>query len=291
MAGHNAVWVNAFTNRLVGGNPCLVVFDAGDLSEDQRLTITRASGLSECAFLQPTEAADFGARYYTAKAEIKFAGHPTIATVMALETAGLLAGRGQFTLEVGSGVIPIEIARGDGLPWITMTQARPIFGDRYDPAFVAAMMGLAPEDILGTPRVVSTGTPFCIARVRDHAALRRARIDPGPYQAAEEALGPHFEPFLVALGGVDGGDTFSRLLLPPPLPPEDAFTGSATGCMAAYLFSEGHVGARFVAEQGHWMGRPGRANAELVGDPADLKAVCLSGQGKVFLNAVIGNPD
>ncbi|MEL6218345.1 MAG: PhzF family phenazine biosynthesis protein [Pseudomonadota bacterium] len=288
MTGHRATWVNAFTDKAVGGNPCIVVFDAGDIPEAERLDFTRATGLTECAFLQPSDKADFGARYYTAKAEIKFAGHPTIATITALEAAGALQGRDHLTLEVGSGVIPIGISRGDGPPRITMTQARPVFGATHDPAFVAEMMGLTAADIVGTPQVVSTGTPFCIAEVRDHAALRRARIEPEPYLAAEEAFGPHFEPFLVALGGVDTGDTFSRLMLPPPLPPEDAFTGSATGCMSAYLFANRRIGSRFTAEQGHWMGRPSRANAEVVGTPDAIHSVRLSGQGIVLMDAVIG---
>ena len=40
----------------------------------------------------------------------------------------------------------------------------------------------------------------------------------------------------------------------------DAFTGTAKGGMACYLWSKGLIARpRFVAEQGHWMGRPDRA--------------------------------
>ncbi|HHB80331.1 MAG TPA: PhzF family phenazine biosynthesis protein, partial [Aliiroseovarius sp.] len=84
--------------------------------------------------------------------------------------------------------------------------------------------------------------------------------------------------------GVDGGDTFSRLLLPAPLPPEDPFTGAATGCMAGYLWHHGLIeSAEFIAEQGHWMGRPGRAQVEVLGPRAAPTGVRVGGQGRVLM--------
>ena len=70
---------------------------------------------------------------------------------------------------------------------------------------------------------------------------------------------------------------------PPPFPPEDPFTGSATGCMAAYLFSQGWIGRRFIAEQGHGLGRPGRAEVEVLGPPDDIEAVKVGGAGVVAM--------
>ena len=80
------------------------------------------------------------------------------------------------------------------------------------------------------------------------------------FQKAGEKIGV-VEPFWVTLqGATEIGDTFSRLLMAPPNPPEDPFTGSATGAMAAYLWRYAMIGDRnFIAEQGHWMGRPGQA--------------------------------
>ena len=58
------------------------------------------------------------------------------------------------------------------------------------------------------------------------------------------------EPFLVTLeGAAPGGDTFSRLLLAPPMPAEDPFTGAATGCMGAYLWHHGLIGQSFLASR------------------------------------------
>ena len=59
---------------------------------------------------------------------------------------------------------------------------------------------------------------------------------------------------------------------------EDPFTGSATGGMAAHLWHYGLIEEpTFVAEQGHWMNRPGQANVEVVGPRDDIETVKVGG--------------
>jgi trans-2,3-dihydro-3-hydroxyanthranilate isomerase len=293
-------WVDAFADRPFGGNGCVVVHDAADLSLEDRLALVRETSLSECAYVVPSDKADFGARYYLATREIPLAGHPTVATVASLIERGLVdlsSGRAAFTLEVGAGVLPIEVeTRPDAPPLIAMTQRRPDFGARQDPAEIAAIYGLDASDIAHPPRIVSTGTPYCVTLLRDREALRRARLDVDRLEAwrasvdvADAAL---MEPFLVTLGGETArGDVFSRLLLAPPLPAEDPFTGSATGCMAAYLWSEGLIGGpRFVAEQGHWLGRPGRAEVEALGPRDAIEGVRVAGTGFVLMSGELRLP-
>ena len=281
-------WVDAFTTRPFGGNACVVVHGAEELSLEQRLALVKETSLSECAYLVGSNVADFGARYYVAHQEILMAGHPTIATVTSLLDRGLVPlvdGRAEFTLEVGAGVLPITVA--DEV--ITMTQPAPVFGQTHDPAEIAALYGLSADDIIGVPQTVSTGTQFCIAVLRSKDALRRAKLDLNRLEAYHSARGlgadKAMEPFLVVREGeTEAGDTFSRLLLPPPMPPEDPFTGSATGCMAAYLWHHGLIESpRFVAEQGHWMGRPGSAQVEVLGPREAPSGVMVGGQGVVLM--------
>jgi len=48
--------------------------------------------------------------------------------------------------------------------------------------------------------------------------------------------------------------------------------------MAAYLWRYGLIEkAEFVAEQGHWMGRPGQARVEIIGERDDIKTVRVGG--------------
>ncbi len=57
-------------------------------------------------------------------------------------------------------------------------------------------------------------------------------------------------------------------------------TGSATGGMGAYLFHHGLLTEHdFVAEQGHWMGRPGRVEVHVEGTPQDVQWVSVAGHG------------
>lgn len=272
-------WVDAFSARPFGGNGCAVVHGGAALDAATAMDFVRETSLVECTFTGPSDVADLRVRYFLASREIPFAGHPTLATVAALQARGLIDG-GQIVLETGAGLVPVRLTP-DG---IEMTQVAPVFGARLDPALVAAAVGLTPDDIAAPPQLVSTGLPFVITLLRDKAALRRATVQVDGLAALCASLGysgnDMMEPFLVTLGGETAeGDTFSRLLLAPPSPPEDPFTGSATGAMAAYLWHHGLIAAdSFIAEQGHWMGRPGQARVTRVGAPEAITGVRVSGQ-------------
>lgn len=282
-------WVDAFSARPFGGNGCAVIYDAAELDDETCMAVVRETSLVECTFLGPSERADVRVRYFLANTEIPFAGHPTLATVASMADRGRVAG-GRVVLETGAGLVPVELgADDDGGRLITMTQARPVFGPAVPAEIVAPVVALKPEDIVHPPRIVSTGLPFCVTVLKDHETLRRARLDAEALEDFRAASGVGdarvMEPFLVTLQGVsDDAATFSRLLLPPPLPPEDPFTGSATGAMAAYLWAEGLLERPvFVAEQGHWMGRPGRAQVEVMGPSDAIEGVRVGGRGYVLM--------
>jgi PhzF family phenazine biosynthesis protein len=286
------LWVDAFTETRFGGNPCAVVFDGDGVSVADRIAFTAETRLSETAFVVASDKADFGARYYLARGEILMAGHPTIATVAALIDRGLVdlsGGAAAFTLEVGAGVLPIAVTGREGRPpLIAMTQRTPVFGRRYDRGEIAALFGLTAADVAADPRTVSTGTAFCITPLVSHEALMRARLDvEALLRMREEA--DFFEPFLcVTEGFTPEGDTAARLMLTPPEPPEDPFTGSATGCMAAYFWAEGLIARPdFVAEQGHGMGRPGRAEVRVIGPRDAVSGVEVAGSAVVLMRGTV----
>jgi len=285
------MWVDAFTNSRFGGNPCSVVFDADEISEKQRLAYTKETRLSECAFVQKSDVADFGARFYLPSREIKMAGHPTIATVTALIQSGMIQlekGNAEFTLEVGAGVIPITVSTNDdGTHKITMQQPKPVFGRSYQIRHMEIIGGLDADDIIAPPQTVSVGgTKFAITLLRNQDALRRVILDiPQLMNVSITGEIDYNEPYFCTMAGAtEMGQTFGRLLLPPPEPPEDPFTGSAVGCMAAYLWKKGYIQSpKFIAEQGHWMGRPGHAEVEVLGKPSDITGVLVSGTGVVVM--------
>ncbi len=291
MSWYDFDWVDAFSDRAFGGNGCAVVHGGSDLSDEVCMAYVRETSLVECTFTGPSDVADIRVRYFLASREIPFAGHPTIATVAAMRSRGLISGE-TLTLETGAGIVPIRLD-GDE---IEMTQVAPQFGAHVPAELVAAAIGLTERAIVCPPQFVSTGLPFCITVLRDHEALRAARLDERYLRKIGELAGysgaDMAEPFLVTLqGATSAGDTFSRLLLAPPSPPEDPFTGSATGAMAAYLWSEGLMDKdSFIAEQGHDMGRPGQARVTRVGPSNAMTGIKVAGRGYVLMRGQVGLP-
>ncbi len=290
MATYPFMQVDAFTDRPLAGNACAVVFDADPLDEDTMLALAREMNLSETAFVLRSSVADFRARYFTPAEEIPLAGHPTVATVFALWHTGRLrpsAERTCITLELPAGVIPVSLETHPDAPVrVTMTQRKPEFLATYAPARVMPLFGLRETDARDDApiRTVSTGTPQLMVPVRGPDALRRASLDIRAYDEFR-AGSDFFSPHLFCLqGATPEGRTFARHFGSPPDTLEDPFTGSATGGMAAHLWRYRLIDEpRFVAEQGHWMGRPGRAEVEVVGPPADIEAVRVGGSAVVVL--------
>ncbi len=114
MKAYPFLQIDAFTDHALGGNPCAVLMDTEDLDDDAMLAIARENNLSETAFVRESNLATAAARYFTPATEIPFAGHPTIATVMALFDMGravLNGGVTHITLELKTGILPIDVYR------------------------------------------------------------------------------------------------------------------------------------------------------------------------------------
>lgn len=71
--------IDAFTNRVFGGNPAAVCPLNGWISDSMMQAIATENNLSETAFFVP-KGEDFEIRWFTPVAEIDLAGHPTLAT-------------------------------------------------------------------------------------------------------------------------------------------------------------------------------------------------------------------
>lgn len=290
--GFDFDWVDAFADVPFGGNGCAVVHGGAVLSDATCMAYVRETSLVECTFTGPSDVADFKVKYYLASREIPFAGHPTIATVAALLHRQII-GEGALTLETGAGIVAVDVA--DGL--ITMTQVAPEFGAQVPADVVARVGGIAPDAIIAPPQVVSTGLPFCITVLRDRATLDALRFDDAGFAQYCRHLGLSsddlMEPYWITLeGATAAGDTYARLLLAPPSPPEDPFTGSATGAAASYLWAQGLIEhPTFVAQQGHGMGRPGQAQVEVLGPRDAISGVKVAGRGVVVMSGQVYLPE
>jgi trans-2,3-dihydro-3-hydroxyanthranilate isomerase len=274
-----------------------VVLDAGGLSRELMQRIAREMNQSETAFVLGGSGTRFDVRYYTPGEEIPLAGHPTIATTAALAEAGRLVPTGprtEVTFALRDGPISIGYEkRPAGLPRVVMTQRRPEFLQTLDRAAVAPVVGLKASDLLtdAPVQVMSTGTPQLMIPVATADALRRARLDVPAYvalRAREKFFSVHL---FVLEGATPRGRTFARHFGVPPDHTEDPVTGSATGGMGAYLFHHRLVREQdFLAEQGHWMGRPGAVEVHLEGTPDDVRSVSVAGPAVVVARGTLDVP-
>ena len=291
--------LDAFTETPLAGNPCAVVLDADELTDAQMQRLAREFNQSETAFVRRTATAkaDFAVRFFTPAEEIPLAGHPTIAAVAALLHTGRLQLSGPKTtlhLELLHGPIRVDVLAPTAeqpLPQIQMTQRPPVFGAHHEPAVVAPLFGLTPADIYpgAVIQTVSTGTPMLMMLVRDHAALRRAHVPDSAALARYRSTSDFFSPHLFCLGGTTpAGATFARQFGLPPDLAEDPVTGSATGSMAAYLWHYGYLETpEFLAEQGHWLGRPGAVAVRVNGPREAIQNVQISGTAVVVVEGTL----
>ena len=262
------VQVDVFTERVFGGNPLAVVFEAAGLSDAEMQAIAREMNCSETTFLLPPTRPDCEARVriFTPARELPFAGHPTIGTAWVLATEQLLPpNTHRFNLEEGIGSVEVTLEGEPARPsflWMRHGEAR--FGPELsDRAGFARALGLAESDLLaGAPICTgSTGNPFLYIPLRDREVVDRARLDV-PALLAVQGEGPNVGVFVFAPDPDPGaGRVYSRMFAPHTSGiPEDPATGSASGPLGAYLVERGLVTpadtVNIVSEQGTRMGRP-----------------------------------
>jgi trans-2,3-dihydro-3-hydroxyanthranilate isomerase len=291
---YRIVYVDAFTTEPFKGNPCAVLPDSWNLSPEEMQMIARETNLSETSFLLPSHEADFRVRYFAPWGEIPFAGHPTIATAFLLASEGKIAlheNRARVTFQFEIGVLPLEVFKDERGIKVVMTQQAPQFGTVVPWERVRSCFNLLEEEFLESlpPQVVSTGVPFLIVPLKNLEALRRTEMERGKLKNLLEELGISGA-FLFTLETINlGNDTHARLFNPYGIG-EDPFTGSASGALAAYVYSYLNPKKILRMEQGHFLGRPGIGEAELVLEGENIRAVKLSGYAVTTLEGEIKLP-
>src|SRR6185436_11989402 len=111
--------VDVFTRIPFLGNPVAVVLEAQDVSDADMQRIAAWTNLSETTFVLPpsSTAADYRLRIFTPRAELPFAGHPTIGSAHAVLEAGIVKPKaGRLRQECGAGILDLQVD-GDTL-WL-----------------------------------------------------------------------------------------------------------------------------------------------------------------------------
>ena len=167
--------VNVFAESRLGGNPLAVFEDGRDLDTATMQALALQFNLSETTFLLPPTAhgATARVRIFTPTFEMPFAGHPTLGTahvVRALQSTG-----DRIVLEMGAGNIPVD-AQGD--EWTLAANAPAWHAPGVSKADFAAMLGVAPADVLDGALWVDTGSKQLVIPLASVDAVTRCRPDP-----------------------------------------------------------------------------------------------------------------
>lgn len=284
--------LNVFTEKPEGGNPLAVITDTDGLDDETMQTLAAKIGLSETVFVfEPKGVAHLAAiRIFTPKAELPFAGHPTIGTAICLTKERLWRPREtEFdvlaVLEAKGGILRVAVKPGQGdaafaefdVPKVPEEQGEPAPVDR-----IAAALGLAPSDIgfeNFKPRIFSAGVPFSFIPLRGLEALERAQIVDEYWQ---EAFSPsNGDAFIYCRETFMRRAAFhARMFAPGFGIPEDPATGAAVAAFAGVIkhFDNPPDGLyNGIIEQGYEMGQPSQIHLEFEVANRAIRVVRIGG--------------
>ena len=254
--------VDAFTNRLFGGNPAAVVPLSEWLPDDLMCAIAAENNLSETAFFIPAgdSVADFHLRWFTPTVEVDLCGHGTLASAFVLFSE-LAWQSDMLRFTTASGLLSACL-RGDGM--ITLDfPARP--GHEMD-----LSEGL--ESAVGQTVVDFRRAVMNMAVLQDEPAVHAVKPDLD-YIRHLEGDG------LIITAAGDSCDCVSRYFAPNSGIDEDPATGSAHCTIAPYWaekLGKTSLTARQVSKRG------GDVYCEVVDDRVLLSGhACLYSKGQL----------
>ncbi|MCB1968978.1 MAG: PhzF family phenazine biosynthesis protein [Geminicoccaceae bacterium] len=220
---------DVFASERFGGNPLAILPDADGLDTVQMQDIAREFNLSETTFVTSSERG-FGprVRIFTPRAELPFAGHPTVGTAIALADLGRVDDR-RVVLEETAG--PVEVVL-DAAGMAEFRAPQPFrLGEQLTRADAMLALGLEAGAIVAAPCFAGVGLPFPIIEVSDLEVLASASFRG---MANGHPLRCEAFVFTRRTDGLDV-DLRARLFAPGFGVPEDPATGSAAGALAGLL--------------------------------------------------------
>ncbi|NND74941.1 MAG: PhzF family phenazine biosynthesis protein [Ilumatobacter sp.] len=270
--------VDVFASGPYSGNPLAVVHDADDLTTEQMAAITRWTNLSEASFLlAPTvRGADYRVRIFEPKAELPFAGHPTLGSCAAWLAAGGTPRDGDVVVqECGAGLVTIRRS-GQRLAFAAppMVRFEPV--DRIHLERVVRLLGLQSDDVVAA-QWIDNGPGWLGLLLADARSVLEVSVPTEPATDFDVGIvGPH-EPGAECAVEVraffNGSNGTIR---------EDPVTGSLNASIAQWLVGNGTLTAPYVAAQGTALGRRGRVFIDQDGD-----SVWVGGETSLRISGMI----
>lgn len=261
--------VDVFTAVPYMGNPVAVVLDGDGLSDAEMQAFANWTNLSETTFVLPPSdpVADYRVRIFTPRAELPFAGHPTLGTAHAVLEAGLArASEGRLVQQCAVGLVDLAVGQA-GLSFRLPRYALTELTDPEATAWINA-------PIRGAAQAVDVGPVWLVAEVDGVAALENLAHD-------EVRLADYYVPRGMTgatLYAVEGERVVVRSFAPGDGIPEDPVCGSGNGAAAAFRLAAGQVrsGDSYVASQGRQVGRDGFVQVRFAGSDIHIGGQCVT---------------
>lgn len=250
---HKYVIVNAFSDRVLAGNPVAVFFDCDDLEAETMQCIAAEMRLSESTFIShPRCGGDALVRIFTPVNELGFAGHPLLGTALALS---LRLKKKTLNIETAKGVFPFTLECSNAqsehdIAYINMQQPSPIIQPYAQTEALIRALGLSNSTL--PVEQYDVGPRHVFVGVEDIATLQQLEPD-------QRALSRHKD--MAALCFCRHGDIWRlRMFSPAYGVVEDAATGSAAGPLALHLARHGWIeyGQLLEIWQGVEIGHPSK---------------------------------
>ena len=276
--------VDVFSSTPFGGNQLAVLPDAAGISTEGMQKIAREFNFGETTFVLSKNHASntHRVRIFTPRAELDFAGHPTIGTACALvmkqrvQTADPV----RLILEENIGPVMVDVAQRNGGYHGTLTLSGKIDAPASAPApaELAAVLSIESAEV-SQVFFAGVGVPFCFAQLNSNEAVDRAVLNRAAWAATfARAWSPHIYFFAGELR--DGGRLYARMWAPALGVEEDPATGSACAALVGAMASKPDFGGtayRLSIQQGVSMGRRSEIEAEARKSEGVVTSVSVGG--------------
>ncbi len=271
MRGRQFSQVDVFTAVPYKGNPVAVVLDGDGLSDAEMQTFANWTNLSETTFVLPPSnaAADYRVRIFTPKAELPFAGHPTLGTAHAVLEAGIAAPRqGKLVQQCAVGLVDLDVGEG------ALSFRLPRYAVNDAPGGQEATAWIGGAALNSAAKAVDVGPVWLIVELARIAELEQLQHDPARLTAYYEQFGLTG----ATLFAVDGNRVVVRSFAPGDGIPEDPVCGSGNGAVAAYRLWAGQIasGDQYRASQGRQLGRDGWIDIRIDGADIHVGGACVT---------------
>src|SRR6202161_3660990 len=252
-----------------GGNQLAVLPDAVGISTEGMQKIAREFNFAETTFVLPKKdpANTCRVRIFTPRAELDFAGHPTVGTAcaLAMKQHERLSDPIRLILEENIGPVTVDVAQQDGEFHGTLTLSGKIEARTAapPPTELAAVLSVEPAEV-NQVFFAGVGVPFCFAQLNSNEVVDRAAINRAAWAATlSRAWSPNV--FFFAGNLRHGGKLHARMCAPALGVEEDPATGSACAALVGAMASKpdfGGMAYRLSIQQGVSMGRRSDIEAE-----------------------------